>query len=278
MTNQMTYEDDEVVDSYAASDLLQTPEQIVLNQFRVRLKDMRMLDIGVGAGRTTIHFAPAVREYVGIDYSQKMIDACRRRFPGMANDCFRLGDARSMSFPPGQFDFVLFSYNGIDYVSSADRAEILVEIRRVMRPGGYFFFSTHNLNTEIEDAFTVDSSMSLKRAAVLTWRRIFFRCLNPNWRREREKTDYLIINDGAHGFRLKTFYIRPPEQIRQLREAGFTDIEVITRDGRRLYHETELNQAGDSWLHFLCRTVKAALFLRLVDLIELDVATGAALI
>lgn len=278
MTNQMTYEDDEVVDSYAASDGLQTPEQIVLNQFRARLKDMRMLDIGVGAGRTTIHFAPVVKEYVGIDYSQTMIDACRRRFPKMANDSFRLGDARWMSFPAGQFDFVLFSYNGIDYVSSADRVQILSEARRVIRPGGYFFFSTHNLNTEIEDAFAIDASMSLKRMAVLTWRRLFFRCLNRNWRRDREKTDHLIINDGAHGFRLKTFYIRPHDQIRQLQAAGFTDIEVLALDGRRLQREPELNQAGDSWLHYLCRTIKAALFLRLIDLLELDVSTGAALI
>lgn len=278
MTNQMTYEDDQVVDSYAASDALQTPEQIVLNQFRARLKEMRMLDIGVGAGRTTIHFAPLVKEYVGIDYSQKMIDACRRRFPKMANNCFRLGDARWMSFPADQFDFVLFSYNGIDYVSTADRAKILTEARRVIRPGGYFFFSTHNLNTEIEDAFAIDASMSLKRMAVLTWRRLFFRCLNRNWRRDRGNAEHMIINDGAHGFRLKTFYIRPQEQTRRLQDAGFTDIEVLGHDGRRLQRESELHQACDSWLHYLCRTVKAALFLWLIELLELDVSTGAALI
>lgn len=38
---------------------------------------MTMLDIGVGAGQTTPYFAQSVKEYIGIDYSSQMIQACR---------------------------------------------------------------------------------------------------------------------------------------------------------------------------------------------------------
>jgi ubiquinone/menaquinone biosynthesis C-methylase UbiE len=41
---------------------------------------MKMLDIGVGRGRTTMHFAQAAEEYWAIDYSEEMIAACRERF------------------------------------------------------------------------------------------------------------------------------------------------------------------------------------------------------
>ena len=77
---------------------------------------MKMLDIGVGGGRTTLHFAPLVKEYVGIDYSQNMIKACQERF---AQVSFQTADARSMGiFKDSTFDFILFSYNGIDYIKS----------------------------------------------------------------------------------------------------------------------------------------------------------------
>ena len=40
-----------------------------------------MLDIGVGTGRTTMHFAGLVKEYVGVDYSSALIQACPEKIP-----------------------------------------------------------------------------------------------------------------------------------------------------------------------------------------------------
>src|ERR1041385_7806991 len=88
ISNECTFERERVVRAYEQENELQKPEEVVLTMLKDRLKDMRMLDIGVGAGRTTFHFAPRVKEYIGIDYSQKMIEACKRRFPERA-DSFR---------------------------------------------------------------------------------------------------------------------------------------------------------------------------------------------
>src|SRR5437867_4307321 len=81
ISNQYTFERERVVRAYERESELQKPEEVVLTMLRDRLKEMRMLDIGVGAGRTTFHLAPLVKEYIGVDYSQKMIEACKRRFP-----------------------------------------------------------------------------------------------------------------------------------------------------------------------------------------------------
>ena len=101
-----------VVRRYSDANELFGAERAILDIVRDDLPQWRMLDLGVGVGRTTLHFAPLVREYVGADLSPAMIEACRARFSGQSwpHVGFRICDARSMpEFEDGSFDFVLFS-------------------------------------------------------------------------------------------------------------------------------------------------------------------------
>ncbi|PYT13042.1 MAG: class I SAM-dependent methyltransferase [Acidobacteria bacterium] len=249
ISNHDTYEREHVVRAYERDSELQKPEEVVLTMLKDRLKDMRMLDIGVGAGRTTFLFAPLVKEYIGIDYSHKMIEACKRRFSERA-DSFRVCDARSMStLPDDYFDFVLFSFNGIDYVPVTDRKTILMEVARVARAGAQFLFSTHNLNMDIERAFSISWTTNPKENAKQMYRRVLFRLRNRNWRHERANATHMIIDDGALG--LLTSYIEPEEQVRQLEGMGFTDVKVFSMQGRQL-EPADLAHAKDPWLHYLC--------------------------
>src|SRR5437870_5049989 len=101
-----------------------------------------ILDMGVGAGRTTKFLMPVSPDYVAIDYTQEMVDAFRKLHPGVR--CERM-DARDLSaFGDGQFALVVFSFNGIDAVNLEGRMKVLREVHRVLRPGGRFFFSAHN--------------------------------------------------------------------------------------------------------------------------------------
>ena len=145
-SNFSVWRDEAIVAEYARANALQAPEVTILNQLSSRLSSMRMLDIGVGAGRTMLHFAPRVREYWGVDCSPAMIAACALRRPRADNVRLAVCDARAMAgFPDNFFDFVLFSYNGIDYVPHRDRLDIFAEIRRVSAVDGLFCFSSHNL-------------------------------------------------------------------------------------------------------------------------------------
>ena len=76
-TNQQTYTDRSIVRYYARLTALQPAERTILTLLQKRLSKMKMLDLGVGAGRTTNYFAPLVAEYIGVDYSAEMIAACR---------------------------------------------------------------------------------------------------------------------------------------------------------------------------------------------------------
>ena len=131
--NKIVYESEDVVRFYVDQNDLQKPEATILEEFRNRLPNMSMLDIGVGAGRTTIHFALLAKEYLGIDYSSRMINACLKKFGDYPEKIsFLTSDARTMKlFKNNSFDFVLFSFNGIDYVDHEDRIGTLREIRRI---------------------------------------------------------------------------------------------------------------------------------------------------
>ena len=63
-----------------------------------------------------------------------MVEVCRARYPAFA---FRQGDATNMvSLGDASFDFVLFSFNGIDTMPHAQRLQVLAEVRRVLRDDG----------------------------------------------------------------------------------------------------------------------------------------------
>lgn len=102
----------------------------------------RVLDLGAGAGRTTPWLAEHAGSYLGSDYAANMVTAARSAHP--ASD-FRQVDATDLSqFDDGQFDVVVFSFNGLDCLNDADRAACVREVGRVLAPGGRFVFSRHN--------------------------------------------------------------------------------------------------------------------------------------
>ncbi|HWO41630.1 MAG TPA: class I SAM-dependent methyltransferase [Candidatus Eisenbacteria bacterium] len=83
--NNQVWRDPAVVAEYARAADLQPAERTVLALLEPALASMDMLDIGVGGGRTALHFAHRMRLYVGIDYSPEMIAACRARLAPARN-------------------------------------------------------------------------------------------------------------------------------------------------------------------------------------------------
>ncbi len=248
--NAKTFSACDVVRFYAGASELQKAECTILEQMREGLAGARMLDIGVGGGRTTPHFAPAVREYVGVDYAPEMIDACRKRF---ADDPWRfdVADVRALkAFTDREFDFVLFSFNGIDYIDHDDRLRALDEVRRVLRPGAPFVFSSHNMGT-LGRLFAFEPCGVLAAVeGALKWARL--RLNNPKLD-ELKARPWAIVNDGSYRFRGRTYYVRPDEQVRQLEAAGFVDIELYTLEAGLRADESACAASADSWLYYTCR-------------------------
>jgi SAM-dependent methyltransferase len=251
-TNQQTYTDPSIVRYYAQLTALQPAEKTILSLLQERLSEMKMLDLGVGAGRTTKYFAPLVAEYTGIDYSPAMITACRQKFPHLL---WQVGDARNLEqFEDNYFDFILFSFNGIDYITHDDRSLVLQEIKRVGKAGAYFCFSSHNLQGIIPE-FDWKKKISFNPFSsyvnLLMW--AILRSCNRSLTYDKILTaDYAIIRDEPHNFRLQTYYARPQEQLRQL-EPYFQNIKIFSwQTGQEIKSEGELNANLEQWLYYLC--------------------------
>jgi len=179
-----------------------------------------VIDLGCGAGRTTVPLLPLTSSYLGVDYTSSMIDACRTRFAAATNARFLVADAADLrTVPDGRAGFVLFSYNGIDNVGHAHRLRILREAKRVLRPGGIFAFSHHNLNaSEIVRRPRIPTKFTL--STVRQFVGALRNSLVNRWFEERGP-DYEVINDSADGFSLLVYYCSIAAQRRQLASAGF---------------------------------------------------------
>lgn len=256
-TNKSAFQDPGVVKYYGSDSALQPPEQRILEMLRPQLAEMSMLDIGVGTGRTTRFFAPLVKTYVGVDYAPAMVDECRARFDAENGSIqFSTADVRDLSeFADHSFDLVMFSYNGLDYIAHEERLVALREMARVARRGGIFVFSTHNL-LALPALFARRDG--LWRSPILALRHFVFqfrlRRQIPAGRLDAlMSAPWAIVNDGAHDFRVETYYIRPSEQLRQL-EAMFTDIVVfrLLANGEPLEHLSTIDTYRDPWVYFLC--------------------------
>lgn len=250
--NKEQSESQRSVEAFPAENPLQKPEETILSILKPRLSSMRMLDLGVGGGRTARFFAPLVGEYMGIDYAQAMIHACKKALVGRyPNAIFQVGDATSMpEFSDNAFDFVLFSYNGIDYVNLKEREQVLQEVHRVGKSGGYFCFSSHNIYG-LWKLLKFHPHRNPKRLWNNLRRFVLMRLHNPAYQTLIQR-DMAVIKEAYHSINITNVYIKPIAQIEQLKEYGFSDIRLFGLDG----HELQANEYDtniDSWVYYLCR-------------------------
>ena len=256
--NKNTYTARSIVNYYAGLGWLQPAEIAILKRLQPQLANMKMLDIGVGGGRTTLHFAPLAKQYVGIDYSPKMIAACQQRFKNSEYPIsLKVCDARDLSqFDDRSFDFILFSYNGIDYVSHEDRLKVLAEVKRVGKPGCYFFFSSHNLQA-LEKGLLWQSQININpiESYVKLVRLGLFWLFNmPLMRQKIATSDHLIVRDDSHLYRLSTYYVRATQQLKQLSQ-DFRQVEIYPWNSQERVSEIDGPIMETAlWLYYLCQT------------------------
>lgn len=245
--NQRLYTTSTVLNWYKTQQGLSPAETVVFDELKEILPGYAVLDIGIGSGRTTSFLSATCKSYVGIDYSPRLLDHAIKLFPKAH---LQLMDARNLSdFSDATFDLVNFSFNGIDYVSLTDRQKIMIEIHRVLKPGGIFFFSTHNrAHRSFNKISWLNSEVSIF-INLKTFLRLFpfFPRHFAKKKNEIFTEEYAVINDSAHSYGLLTFYTTPLFLNHQLIQSGFTNISLRTRSGKKA-----ADDLLDSWIFVTC--------------------------
>jgi SAM-dependent methyltransferase len=248
-TNYHIFNTEDVVKAFEGelniSSGLTIPENLSLESVPISMRHT-VLDIGVGLGRTIGPLSTMFEKYVGIDFSAKVIAKAKHLFPGAD---LREMDARNLEFAE-KFDCVMFSFNGIDCINFVDRELILRQIRNVLRPGGIFIYSTHNLHysravvwrktffvKELFSSGRLRSILSIKNRLNLFWRQT-----------QDDKTHVAHINDPALSFSILLTYVDIPTEINRLRECGFETIATIGNTKTA----SEYND-DDCWVYIVAR-------------------------
>jgi len=216
---------------YYLSKLLTPAETACLLKYQPHISQRDVLDIGVGAGRTTRHLASLARRYEAVDYSPVMVGYMKEAMPEIS---VRQADFRDLAiFDDGSFDFILATDNIIDALSNQDRLRALNEAHRVLRPGGVLAFSSHNLRYKkaFEGPQFYWSSNPVRFAAgcvnyLLSWwnhRRVA---------RSRITTpEYALLNDPGHRYACLHYYAARSTVHSQLASARMRLIEAFGTSG-----------------------------------------------
>ncbi len=216
---------------YYLSRSLTPQESACLARHRSAIQDRDVLDIGVGAGRTAHHLSPVARRYEAIDYSPVMVAYIRENMPWIS---VRQADFRDLSvFPAESFDFVFATDNVIDALSHEHRLGALGEVKRVLRPGGIFAFSSHNLHYKRALAGpSIEWSSNPARLAVNCAKYAVSWWNHLRIGRLRETTpDYALLNDRGHFYACLHYYIARAAMRSQLAAHGLRFVEAIDTNG-----------------------------------------------
>lgn len=207
-TTTEMYRSEAVVDDYTEEGTRLFPGERKIFQRYFTDSESRVLDLGCGVGRTTRVLADEGFDVVGVDISAEMVERANRVHPDLD---VRVGDAADLDFEDESFDYVLFSYTGLDYLHPEEnRFRALREIRRVLRPGGLF-------------AFSVQNSFYLLPALLTDWSYIWnYYVSSGNIRRWFER---YRIDDDDYG--VESYFINPISQLRQLRAVGFDPVACV---------------------------------------------------
>lgn len=156
------FESDEVVFSLSGNPmetfikeidpLLKETEELWLQKILRLNREMAVLDIGCGYGRTEEWMWRYVRKVYGVDISQYVIEICKKRFKDIDNVYFYHNEGDNLSlFDSGMFD-VVYSFNVFQHIPRRFADSYLKEIKRVLKDEGVCLFNVlSGMNYDVDE-------------------------------------------------------------------------------------------------------------------------------
>ena len=212
-------------------------EKIVFSKTFADL-ELNLLELGCGAGR--ISFGLWKRGYTNLmasDFSKPMIKRARILNKKLKTEItFQVEDATALSFSNDSFDGAIFGFNGLMQIPGRkNRFQAMQEIQRVLKPGSFFVFTTH------------DQSMP-------KWKK-FWALERKKWKKGEQNPELLEFGDRFEETPRGKLYIHVPDvgDIRSdLQAAGFSVERDIVKS--KICEESKLvNEYSDDCRFWIAR-------------------------
>ncbi len=237
-------------------------EREVLQRIADEVRGKPILDVGVGAGRSSWFLELLSPDYVGIDYTPEMIELAREARPDVT---FKLADARNLrGFEDGRFALVFFSHAGLDSLDHEDRRKALGEFHRVLQAGGLLVYSTLNRRGPFYKCGPGPVGADGRRPGPYSYARFIARAaLHPvkhwrgfrNVRRSRgqyaDHGDWAIDTMPTHEWGLLVHYVTTTEAQREVSAQNFGLAAMVSREGYEL--RPEADNTSTAWFHVIAR-------------------------
>lgn len=123
-----------------------------------------VLDLGCGGGRNAHYLAERGHKVFGVDIAQAAAEFCQKRFARFdLAGTFRQGTFEHIPFPDGFFSGVI-CVSALDHITLETARRSIVEIRRVLAPGGHVLltFDPPDTDEDILDEAEVLTDSTLK--------------------------------------------------------------------------------------------------------------------
>ncbi len=153
---------------HGASDLATAPDhfyrELEIREIIKHLReDERVLDVGCGNGYSTNCFAKAVdAAYIGVDYSEKMIEEASDANLGIP---FVVGDVRDIPKHLGLADTIISERCLINLKDWEEQKAAILEMKRCLKPGGRIIL-VENFQDGLDNLNTLRSRFDLYEIGV----------------------------------------------------------------------------------------------------------------
>ena len=104
-----------------------------------------VLECACGTGLITTSTAPRAKRYIATDFSEKMMNKCRRKLKAQSNTTIEFADITDLKYEDDSFDKVIAG-NVIHLLDDPEKA--LDELKRVVKPGGLIIIPTYLTKTD----------------------------------------------------------------------------------------------------------------------------------
>ena len=143
---------DKIARRYLEDRTLDSQDVRLLDDLIGRLpENAKVLDAGCGSGMPVARILSERFNVTGVDFSKAQIELARKTVPGATFIC---RDMTELEFPDDTFDAIC-SYYAIIHIPREEHRPLLVNFRRMLKPGGYALLclGAENLVDDIDEDY-----------------------------------------------------------------------------------------------------------------------------